>query len=71
MHNSAASGSGTAAGLPNRYAVRDELYTLRTDAVAGASGHFGIDSNGDRTDTAAITTVHRRGQPLNNTLHSG
>lgn len=71
VHNSAASGSGTAAGLPNRYAVRDELYTLRTDAVAGASGHFGIDSNGDRTDTAAITTVHRLGQPLNNTLHSG
>lgn len=67
LHNSAANKGGAAAGLPNRYAVRNELYALRNNAVAGASGHFGIDKNGDRTNTTAITTVHRLGQPLDNT----
>lgn len=67
LHNAAANKGGAAAGLPNRYAVRNELYALRNDAVAGATGHFGIDKNGDRTNTEAITTVHRLGQPLDST----
>ncbi|WP_234336244.1 hypothetical protein [Streptomyces sp. NRRL S-1022] len=61
LHNAAAHGDGPT-NLPNRYAVRNELYALRNDAVAGASGHFGIDANGNRTRT--VTTVHRLGQPL-------
>ncbi|MEU5255167.1 hypothetical protein [Streptomyces longwoodensis] len=56
--------------LPNRYAVRNELYALRNDAVAGASGHFGIGADGDRTRTRTrtrtdmVTTVYRLGQAL-------
>jgi hypothetical protein len=63
LHNAAAHGAGPTA-LPNRYAVRNELYALRNDAVAGASGHFGIDAHGNRTRTDTIATVHRLGQPL-------
>jgi hypothetical protein len=63
LHNAAAHGTGPTA-LPNRYAVRNELYALRNDAVAGASGHFGIDAHGNRTRTDTIATVHRLGQPL-------
>ncbi|KOV97295.1 hypothetical protein ADL04_15775 [Streptomyces sp. NRRL B-3648] len=44
--------------------VINELYALRNDAVAGASGHFGIDANGNRTRTDTVTTVHRLGQAL-------
>ncbi|MFI1004976.1 helix-turn-helix domain-containing protein [Streptomyces galbus] len=62
LHNAAAHGSPTS--LPNRYAVRNELYALRNDAVAGASGHFGIDAHGNRTRTDTIATVHRLGQAL-------
>ncbi|MFJ5779959.1 ABC transporter substrate-binding protein [Streptomyces sp. NPDC093094] len=64
LHNAAANGAGDTAGLPNRYAVRNELYALRNNAVAGAGGHFGIDKNGNRTNTATVTTVHRLGRPL-------
>ncbi|MEU0008050.1 hypothetical protein ABZ079_28255 [Streptomyces sp. NPDC006314] len=63
LHNAAAHGDGPT-NLPNRYAVRNELYALRNDAVAGASGHFGIDANGNRTRTDTVTTVHRLGQAL-------
>ncbi|MCW7940616.1 hypothetical protein AAW14_00740 [Streptomyces hygroscopicus] len=63
LHNAAAHGDGPTS-LPNRYAVRDELFALRNGAVAGASGHFGIDSNGNRTNSTTIATVHRLGQPL-------
>ncbi|MFF8367082.1 hypothetical protein ACF05F_34540 [Rhodococcus erythropolis] len=61
LHNAAAHNPSS---LPNRYAVRNELYALRNNAVAGASGHFGIDKNGNRTNTDTITTVHRLGRPL-------
>ncbi|GGP97455.1 hypothetical protein [Streptomyces roseolilacinus] len=64
LHNAAAHNPS---GLPNRYAVRNELYALRNNAVAGASGHFGIDKNGNRTNTDTITTVHRLGKPLSKT----
>ncbi|MGV9565033.1 hypothetical protein [Streptomyces sp. NPDC003480] len=67
LHNAAANKGGATAGLPNQYAVRNELYALRNNAVAGATGHFGIDKNGDRTNTATVTTVHRLGQPLDST----
>ncbi|KUN35683.1 hypothetical protein AQJ30_23595 [Streptomyces longwoodensis] len=63
LHNAAAHGDGPTT-LPNRYAVRNELYALRNDAVAGASGHFGIGADGDRTRTDTVTTVHRLGRPL-------
>ncbi|MGW1894193.1 hypothetical protein ACWCP6_28700 [Streptomyces sp. NPDC002004] len=62
LHNAAANSDGPPS-LPNRYAVRNELYALRNNAIAGASGHFGIDSRGDRTNTGTITTVHGFGQP--------
>ncbi|MFF9120508.1 hypothetical protein ACF09Y_33905 [Streptomyces massasporeus] len=62
LHRAAA--HGDPAGLPNRYAVRNELYALRNDAIAGASGYFGIDKNGNRTNTHTVATVHRLGQPL-------
>jgi hypothetical protein len=61
LHNAAAHSPSS---LPNRYAVRNELYALRNNAVAGASGHFGIDKNGNRTNTDTVTTVHRLGRPL-------
>jgi hypothetical protein len=60
LHNAAHDPSS----MPNRYAVRNELYALRNNAVAGASGHFGIDRHGDRTNTDTVTTVHRLGKPL-------
>ncbi|MFF1404975.1 hypothetical protein [Streptomyces sp. NPDC058294] len=63
LHNAAAHGDGPT-DLPNRYAVRDEVYTLRNNAIAGASGHFGIDANGNRTQTDTVTTVHHLGQLL-------
>ncbi|MEU5314440.1 hypothetical protein [Streptomyces sp. NPDC021562] len=63
LHNAAAHGDGPTS-LPNRFAVRNELYALRNNAVAGASGHFGIDANGNRTRTDTVTTVHRLGRPL-------
>ncbi|MEU7058266.1 helix-turn-helix domain-containing protein [Streptomyces sp. NPDC046197] len=63
LHNAAANGDGPPS-LPNRYAVRNELYALRNGAVPGASGRFGIDNKGNRTNTTTITTVHRLGQPL-------
>ncbi|MFV2116981.1 ABC transporter substrate-binding protein [Streptomyces sp. Act-28] len=59
LHNAAAHNPSS---MPNRYAVRNELYALRNHAVAGASGHFGIDKNGNRTNTDTITTVHRLGK---------
>lgn len=59
LHHAAA--HGDPASLPNRYAVRNELYALRYDAIAGASGHFGIDKNGNRTNTDTVATVHRLG----------
>ncbi|MER6408598.1 hypothetical protein ABT269_35025 [Streptomyces viridosporus] len=62
LHRAAA--HGDPASLPNRYAIRNELYALRNDAIAGASGHFGIDKNGNRTNTHTVATVHRLGQPL-------
>ncbi|WP_244328979.1 hypothetical protein [Streptomyces marokkonensis] len=61
LHNAAAHNPSS---TPNRYAIRNELYALRNNAVAGASGHFGIDKNGNRTNTDTITTVHRIGQPF-------
>lgn len=61
LHNAAAHNPSS---MPNRYAVRNELYALRNNAVAGASGHFGIDKNGNRTNTDTVTTVHRLGRPL-------
>ncbi|MGV4988877.1 hypothetical protein ACVB8X_40010 [Streptomyces sp. NRAIS4] len=66
LHNAAAHGDGPTS-LPNRYAVRNELYALRNNAVAGASGHFGIDAHGNRTQTDTVTTVHRLGPPLSKT----
>ncbi|MFL4945970.1 hypothetical protein ACJ6WE_01040 [Streptomyces sp. MMS24-I31] len=68
LHNAAANGDGPPS-LPNRYAVRNELYALRNGAVPGASGHFGIDNNGNRTNTTTVTTVHHLGQPLPNPTH--
>lgn len=62
LHRAAAHGDPSS--LPNRYAVRNELYALRNDAIAGASGHFGIDKNGNRTNTHTVATVHRLGRPL-------
>jgi len=61
LHNAAAHNPSS---MPNRYAVRNELYALRNNAVAGASGHFGVDKNGNRTNTDTVTTVHRLGKPL-------
>ncbi|MEV5731365.1 hypothetical protein AB0N50_37290 [Streptomyces pharetrae] len=61
LHNAAAHNPSS---IPNHHAVRNELYALRNNAVAGASGHFGIDKNGNRTNTDTVTTVHRLGQPL-------
>jgi hypothetical protein len=61
LHNAAANSPSS---LPNHYAVRNELYALRNNAVAGASGHFGIDKDGNRTNTDTVTTVHRLGKPL-------
>ncbi|MFF8868013.1 helix-turn-helix domain-containing protein [Streptomyces sp. NPDC015139] len=63
LHNAAVHSAGPT-HLPNRYAVRNELYALRNNAVAGASGHFGIDAHGNRTRTDTIATVHRLGQAL-------
>ncbi|MER7498356.1 hypothetical protein ABT033_37925 [Streptomyces pharetrae] len=63
LHNAAAH-SSSPSSIPNHYAVRNELYALRNNAVAGASGHFGIDKNGNRTNTDTVTTVHRLGKPL-------
>ncbi|MDG9709495.1 hypothetical protein [Streptomyces sp. DH10] len=62
LHRAAA--HGAPGSLPNRYAVRNELYALRNDAIAGASGHFGIDKNGNRTNTHTVATVHHLGRPL-------
>ncbi|MGW0615366.1 hypothetical protein [Streptomyces sp. NPDC002788] len=62
LHRAAA--HGAPGSLPNRYAVRNELYALRNDAIAGASGYFGIDKNGNRTNTHTVATVHRLGEPL-------
>lgn len=62
LHRAAA--HGAPGSLPNRYAVRNELYALRNDAIAGASGHFGIDKNGNRTNTHTVATVHNLGRPL-------
>jgi hypothetical protein len=62
LHRAAAHGDPSS--LPNRYAVRNELYALRNDAIAGASGHFGIDKNGNRTNTHTVATVHNLGWPL-------
>ncbi|GAP52379.1 hypothetical protein [Streptomyces azureus] len=62
LHRAAAHGDPSS--LPNRYAVRNELYALRNNAIAGASGHFGIDKNGNRTNTHTVATVHRLGRPL-------
>ncbi|MGW1538586.1 hypothetical protein [Streptomyces aureus] len=56
--------AGGHGALPNRYAVGNELFALRNDAVAGATGHFGIDKNGNRTDTSRVVTVHQLGHPL-------
>ncbi|MER7489453.1 helix-turn-helix transcriptional regulator [Streptomyces sp. NPDC126497] len=61
LHNAAAHNPSD---TPNHHAVRNELYALRNNAVAGASGHFGIDKNGNRTNTDTTTTVHRLGRPL-------
>jgi hypothetical protein len=69
LHNAAAHNPSTS-NIPNNYAVRNELYALRNNAVAGASGHFGIDKNGDRTNTDTVTTVHRLGKPLPKTPQS-
>ncbi|NKQ27586.1 helix-turn-helix domain-containing protein [Streptomyces galbus] len=63
LHNAAAHGAGPT-HLPNRYAVRNELYALRNDAAAGASGPFGIAAHGTRPRTDPIATVHRLGQAL-------
>ncbi|MFF9810615.1 hypothetical protein ACF1G5_36860 [Streptomyces coeruleorubidus] len=62
LHRAAAHGDPSS--LPNRYAVRNELYALRNDAIAGASGHFGIDKDGNRTNTHTVATVHHLGRPL-------
>jgi hypothetical protein len=61
LHNAA---THNPSSTPNHHAVRNELYALRNNAVAGASGHFGIDKNGNRTNTDTVTTVHRLGRPL-------
>jgi hypothetical protein len=63
LHRAAANGDSPTS-LPNRYAVGNELFALRNDAVAGATGHFGIDKNGNRTDTSSVVTVHQLGRPL-------
>ncbi|MEU6777033.1 hypothetical protein [Streptomyces sp. NPDC046759] len=63
LHNAAANSDSTTS-LPNRYAVRNELFALRNGAIAGATGRFGIDSNGNRTHTSTITTVHQLGHAL-------
>lgn len=62
LHRAAAHGDPSS--LPNRYAVRNELYALRNDAIAGASGHFGIDKDGNRTNTHTVATVHHLGRPI-------
>ncbi len=69
LHNAAANGDSPTS-LPNRYAVRNELFALRNGAIAGASGHFGIDSNGNRSNASTITTVHRLGRPLPTTTQN-
>ncbi|MFI1533430.1 hypothetical protein [Streptomyces anandii] len=63
LHNAAAN-SGSPTSLPNRYAVRNELFALRNGAIAGATGHFGIDSSGNRTDANTVTTVHQLGNAM-------
>ncbi|MFD7305035.1 hypothetical protein ACFV83_29590 [Streptomyces pharetrae] len=70
LHNTAAHGSSPS-GIPNHYAVRNELYVLRNNAVAGAGGHFGIDKNGNRTNTDSVTTVHGLGKSLSTMTRPG
>ncbi|MFJ5731565.1 hypothetical protein [Streptomyces paradoxus] len=69
LHRAAAHGDPSS--LPNRYAVRNELYALRSEAIAGASGHFGIDKNGNRTNTHTVATVHHLGRPFATTERPG
>ncbi|MFJ9381686.1 hypothetical protein [Streptomyces sp. NPDC101455] len=54
IHNAAANTHGD---RPNRYDVANQLYALTNDAVPGASGRFGIDRNGNRTDPPV--TIHQ------------
>ncbi|MFF4542471.1 hypothetical protein [Streptomyces aureus] len=54
IHNAAANTNGTP---PSRYDVSNQLYALTNDAVPGASGRFGIDQTGNRTNQNI--TVHQ------------
>ncbi|MGC4984700.1 hypothetical protein ACLQ18_29335 [Streptomyces sp. DT193] len=56
IHNVTANTNGTS---PSRYDVSNQLYALANNAVPGASGHFGIDQNGNRTNLPI--TVHQDG----------
>ncbi|MEV5731293.1 hypothetical protein AB0N50_36885 [Streptomyces pharetrae] len=44
---------------------------LRNNVVAGAGGHFGIDKNGNRTNTDSVTTVHGLGKSLSTMTRPG